>query len=72
MYPAFFINIVMQLTMKVSKIWLVLSRVFSKFLMGGGLKIFGPRRSPMWTKSDGGGTCEKNPTEGKTAHLIQN
>ena len=46
---------------------------FSKFLMGGGLKIFGPRRSPTGTKSDGGGgTCEKNPTEAKTAHLMQN
>ena len=39
----------------------------------GGLKIFGPRRSPMGTKSDGGGgTCKKNPTEAKTAHLMQN
>ena len=27
---------------------------FSKFLMGG-LKIFGPRRSPTEMKSDGGG-----------------
>ena len=36
----------------------VMYRVFfSKFLMGG-LKIFGPRRSPTGTKSDGG-TCEK-------------
>ena len=42
---------------------------FSKFLMGGELKIFGPRRSPTGTKSDGGGTCEKNPTEAKNAHL---
>ena len=41
--------------------------------MGGGLKIFRPRRSPTRTKSDGGGgTCEKNPTEAKTAHLMQN
>ena len=30
--------------------------------MGGGLKIFGRM----------GGTCEKNPTEAKTAHLMQN
>ena len=27
---------------------------FSKFLMGGELKIFGPRQSPTGTKSDGG------------------
>ena len=46
---------------------------FSKFLMGGGLKIFRPRRSPTGTKLDGGGgTCEKNPTEADTAHLMQN
>ena len=32
---------------------------FSKFLMGGGLKIFGPRRSPTGTKSDGGGLAKK-------------
>ena len=32
---------------------------FSKFLMGGGLKIFGPRRSPTGTKSDGGGGLAK-------------
>ena len=39
----------------------------------GGLKIFGPRRSPMGTKSDGGGgTCEKNLTEAKTAYTMQN
>ena len=38
---------------------------FSKFLMGG-LKIL------TGTKSDGGGTCEKNPTEAETAHLMQN
>ena len=35
---------------------------FSKVLMGG-LKIFGPHRSPMGTKSDGG--------LAKTAHLMQ-
>ena len=39
---------------------------FSKFLMGGGLKIFCP------TKLDGGGLAKKNPTEAKTAHLMQN
>ena len=39
--------------------------------MGGGLKIFVPRRSPMGTKSDGG-DFRKNPTEAKTAHLMQN
>ena len=51
----------------------ILQGFFSKFLMGGGgLKIFGPRRSPTVTKSDGGGTCEKNPTEAKIAHLMQN
>ena len=45
---------------------------FSKFLMGE-LIIFGPRQSPTGTKSDGGGgTCEKNPTEAKTAHPMQN
>ena len=38
----------------------------------GGLKIFGPRRSPTGTKSDGGGPCEENLTEVKTAHLVQN
>ena len=38
----------------------------------GGLKIFGPRRSPTGTKWDGGGTCEKNLTEAKTAYLMQN
>ena len=43
---------------------------FSKFLMGE-LKIFGPRRSLTGRKSDGGGTCEKNPTEAKTAHLCK-
>ena len=37
----------------------------------GGLKIFGPRRFPMGTKADGA-TCEKNLTEAKTAHLMQN
>ena len=41
--------------------------------MGGGLKIFGPRRSPTGTKSDGGGELAKKiPTEAKTAHLMQN
>ena len=40
--------------------------------MGGGLKIFGPRQSPMGTKSDGGGggnlQKKKFPTEAKTVH----
>ena len=47
---------------------------FSKFLMGGGLKIFRPRRFPAGTKSDGGGGLakKKNPTEAETAHLMQN
>ena len=40
--------------------------------MGGGLNIFCPRRSLTGTKSDGGGTCEKNPTEAETAHLMHN
>ena len=56
-------------------IWLVMhvyQGFFSKFLMGGGLKIFGPRRSPTGTKSDGGGDLQKNPTEAKNAHLMQN
>ena len=45
---------------------------FSKFLMGG-LNIFGPSSSVpdgdevRW----GGGTCKKNLTEAKTAHLMQ-
>ena len=43
-------------------------RVFLQIFDGGGLKIFGPRRS----RSRMGGTCEKNPTEAKTAHLMQN
>ena len=42
---------------------------FSKFLMGGGTQNF---RSPSVPDGDevgwGGGTCEKNPTEAKTAH----
>ena len=46
---------------------------FSKFLMGGGDSKFsvpvGPRRG---RSRMGGGTCEKNPTEAKTAHLMQN
>ena len=44
---------------------------FCKFLMGG-LQIFGPRLSPTGRSQMGGGTCEKNPTEAKTAHLMQN
>ena len=46
-------------------------RVFPLNFWWGGLKIFGPRRRPTGTKSDGG-TCEKNPTEAITAHLMQN
>ena len=43
---------------------------FSKFLIGGGDSKF---RSPMGTKSDGGGgNLQKNLTEAKTAHLMQN
>ena len=45
---------------------------FSKFLMGGDSKFLvpiGPRRG---RSRMGGGTCEKNPTEAKTAHLVQN
>ena len=38
----------------------------------GGLKIFGPRRSPTGMKSDGGGDLQKNATEAKTAHLMHN
>ena len=38
--------------------------------MGVGTQNF---RSPSGTKLDGGGgTYEKNPTEAKTAHLMQN
>ena len=48
------------------------SGFFLKIFDWGGLKIFGPCRSPTGTKSDGGGTCEKNPTEAKNAHLMQN
>ena len=48
------------------------SGFFLKIFDGGGLKIFGPCRSPTGMKSDGGGTSEKNPTEAKTAHLMQN
>ena len=47
---------------------------FSKFLMEGELKIFGPHRSPTGTKSNegGGDLRKKNQTEAKTAHLMQN
>ena len=44
---------------------------FSKFLMGGTQNF----RSPSGTDGDEvgwGGTCEKNPTKAKTAHLMQN
>ena len=37
--------------------------------MGGELKIFGPCRGPSRI---GGGAYEKNQTEAKTAHLMQN
>ena len=37
----------------------------------GGLKIFGPRGSPMETKLDGWDLGKKNPTEAKIAHLMQ-
>ena len=43
---------------------------FSKFLMGGDSKFsvpVGPRRG---RSRMGGGACEKNPTEAKTAHLM--
>ena len=49
----------------------LLCRVFSLNFWWGELKIFGPRRSPMGKKSDGGGLA-KNATEAKTAHLMQN
>ena len=44
---------------------------FSKFLMGDSKFSvpIGPRRG---RSRMGGGTCEKNPTEAKTAHLMQN
>ena len=42
---------------------------FSKFLMGGDSKFSVPDGDEAgW----GGGTCEKNLTEAKTAHLMQN
>ena len=41
---------------------------FSKFLMGGDSKFSVPDGDEVrW-----GGTCEKNPTEAKNAHLMQN
>ena len=44
--------------------WVVVQGFFSKFLMGG-LKIFGPHRSPTPDGDEvgwgGGGTCENNP-----------
>ena len=55
-----------------SNIYLWVTGFFSKFLMGGTKKVWSPR-SPMGTKSDGGGgPCEKNLTEAETAHLMQN
>ena len=44
---------------------------FSKFVMGGDSKFSVPI-GPRWGRSRMGGTCEKNPTEAKTAHLMQN
>ena len=44
---------------QIAKMNLTEQGFFSKFLMGGGLKIFGPRRSPTGTKSDGGGLAKK-------------
>ena len=44
---------------------------FSKFLMGGDSKFLVPS-VPDGDEVGWGGTCEKNPTEAKTAHLMQN
>ena len=53
--------------------WVVaMQGFFSKFLMGGDSKFLvpvGPRREQSQM---GGGTCEKNPTEAKNAHSMQN
>ena len=47
-------------------------RVFSsKFLMGGDSKFLVPV-GPRWGRSQMGGTCEKNPTEAKSVHVMQN
>ena len=49
-------------------------RGFSLNCWWGGLKIFCPRRYPVGTKSDGGGTCKKKKKtiEAETAYLMQN
>ena len=41
---------------------------FSQFLMGGDSKFL----VPVGDEVGMGGTCKKNPTEAKTAHLMQN
>ena len=56
----------------INLLWQSVQGFFSKFLMGGGLKIFHPHRSPVGTKSDGGELAKKNRTEAQTAHLMQN
>ena len=43
---------------------------FSQFLMGGS-KFLGPV-GPQWRQNRIGGPCGKNPTEAKTARLMQN
>ena len=52
-----------QLFKVILSIWFVTSvshpGFFLKIFDGGGLKIFGPRRSPTGTKSDGGGDLWK-------------
>ena len=53
----------------IKKFKFYLSGFFSLNFWWRELKIFGPRRSPKGTKSDGG-TSKKNLTEAKTAHLI--
>ena len=45
---------------------------FSKFLMGGGTQNFRSLSVPDGDEVGWGGTCEKNPIEAKTAHLMQN
>ena len=48
-------------------------KVFSlNFLMGGDSKFFVPVGPCGDEVGWGGGTCEKNLTEAKTAHLMQN
>ena len=45
---------------------------FSKFLMGGDSKFLVPVGPRQGRSRMGGGACKKNPTEAKTAHLMQN